>query len=69
VFISSADCVERHCMWEGDSCKEKKCDMIATALDCEEFGNCFWVEGNETLNVNPKCVIQVFMKKLCICVL
>jgi hypothetical protein len=53
--------VERHCTWEGNSCKGK-CDIYESEIECRKFGLCFWVGGNETLSVNPKCVMQVYEK-------
>jgi hypothetical protein len=54
--------VEKHCVWEGGSCKEKKCNTLMTESDCKELAFCFWIKENETPNVNPKCVIQACEK-------
>jgi hypothetical protein len=57
VFNSLTDCVEEHCIWEEELCKNK-CYAFTTETDCE-IKYCFWAEGNETADVNPKCVSQV----------
>jgi hypothetical protein len=50
--------MERCCVWEGDWCKGRCNNESET--ECKKFRLCFWVEGNESINVNPKCVIQVY---------
>jgi hypothetical protein len=57
VFTSSKDCVEKHCMWEGNSCKSR-CSIHESKTECKRFRECFWVEGNET----EKCALQVYEK-------
>jgi hypothetical protein len=58
VFTISADCVERHCIWEEEEgpCRTR-CEEYESEPQCKALGLCLWVEG--TGNVVPKCVIQV----------
>jgi hypothetical protein len=60
------------CVWVGGECRDvrESCNLLSDKNACEPEGaamekragrvfDCFWDEGNSTLNIQPSCIDEV----------